>query len=84
MSRRLRRFVPKLTPSPYELLTYRVRQQILSPQAQVARQAVISRKRNDPDDAWEQLLSEIAEEDFVTITKRDDGAVLLCWKKAFD
>ena len=67
-------------PSSYELLAQRVQKIIISPNAQKAKAALISKHPDDSDDDWAQLLGEIAENDNVTLAHRDDGAVQLFWQ----
>ncbi|HFH3077160.1 DUF1654 domain-containing protein [Pseudomonas aeruginosa] len=70
------------TPSPYELLALRIQTQLLTPRAQLERRSVISRMPGEPEDAWLQLLDELAQEDSLTITHRLDGSVELAWPHA--
>ncbi|GAB3484288.1 DUF1654 domain-containing protein [Azotobacter salinestris] len=73
-----RKALPR-TPTPYELLALRIKKQILSPRAQASRCVLVSRLPEEPLDAWEQLLEDLADEESVTMAKREDGAVHLTW-----
>ncbi|MGC5700477.1 DUF1654 domain-containing protein [Pseudomonas sp. NFXW11] len=65
--------------SSYERLGIRIQKIINSPTAQKAKAALIFRLADEPQDEWEQLLEEIAENDNVTLAYRDDGGVQIFW-----
>ncbi|KTC32865.1 MAG: DUF1654 domain-containing protein [Pseudomonas sp.] len=70
------------TPTPlssYERLGVRIQKIINSPTAQKAKAALIFRLADEPQDEWERLLEEIAENDNVTLAYRDDGGVQIFW-----
>ncbi|MBA1296106.1 DUF1654 domain-containing protein [Pseudomonas lurida] len=70
--------VPTL-PDAYERLAVRVQKIINSTQAQKAKAALIFRLADEPEDEWQRLLEEIAENDNVTLAYRDDGGVQIFW-----
>lgn len=74
---------PKTPPpdplTPYERLAYRIRRQIMTPRAQTARRVDISRAPSDPEEAWDSLLDQLADEEYVTMSRRNDGSVRLAW-----
>lgn len=65
--------------SSYERLGVRIQKIINSPTAQKAKAALIFRLADEPQDEWERLLEEIAENDNVTLAYRDDGSVQIFW-----
>ncbi|MEA9977825.1 DUF1654 domain-containing protein [Pseudomonas sp. 10B1] len=65
--------------SAYEQLGTRVQKIINSTNAQKSRTALIIRQPEELEDDWNQLLSEIAENDNVTLAYRDDGGVQIFW-----
>lgn len=70
--------VPRIL-SPYELLALRIQKQLLTPSAQLERRAVISRMPDEPEEAWLQLLDELAQEDSLSITRQQDSSIELAW-----
>lgn len=74
-----RKAVVKHIPTSYELLARRIQKQLLTPTAQFARRAVISRLPDEPEDAWRQLLDQLSQEDSLTITCQQDGSIELAW-----
>ncbi|MFJ3487759.1 DUF1654 domain-containing protein [Pseudomonas sp. NPDC090202] len=70
---------PPAAPTTYALLGMRIQKVINSPGAQLARSALLERLPTDRPEDWEQLLEEIAENDNVTISPRDDGNVQVFW-----
>nr|BFD40836.1 DUF1654 domain-containing protein [Pseudomonas sp. FFPRI_1] len=65
--------------SSYERLGVRIQKIINAPTAQKAKAALIFRLADEPQDEWERLLEEIAENDNVTLAYRDDGGVQIFW-----
>ncbi|MDT3423909.1 hypothetical protein QF008_005682 [Pseudomonas protegens] len=65
--------------SSSERLGVRIQKIINSPTAQKAKAALIFRLADEPQDEWERLLEEIAENDNVTLAYRDDGGVQIFW-----
>ncbi len=66
-------------PNAYERLAIRVQKIINSTNAQKAKAALIFRLPDEPEDEWQRLLEEIAENDNVTLAYRDDGGVQIFW-----
>ena len=66
-------------PDAYERLAIRVQKIINSTSAQKAKAALIFRLPDEPEDEWQRLLEEIAENDNVTLAYRDDGGVQIFW-----
>jgi hypothetical protein len=66
-------------PDAYERLATRVQKIINSTNAQKAKAALIFRLPEEPEDEWQRLLEEIAENDNVTLAYRDDGGVQIFW-----
>ena len=66
-------------PGAYERLAIRVQKIINSTSAQKAKAALIFRLPDEPEDEWQRLLEEIAENDNVTLAYRDDGGVQIFW-----
>lgn len=67
------------TLSSYERLGVRIQKIINSPTAQKSKAALIFRLPDEPQEEWERLLEEIAENDNVTLAYRDDGGVQIFW-----
>ncbi|AZC23819.1 hypothetical protein C4K39_2144 [Pseudomonas sessilinigenes] len=65
--------------SSYERLGVRIQKIINSPTAQKSKAALIFRLPDEPQEEWERLLEEIAENDNVTLAYRDDGGVQIFW-----
>ncbi|MCF5724884.1 DUF1654 domain-containing protein [Pseudomonas syringae] len=66
-------------PDAYQRLAIRVQKIINSTNAQKAKAALIFRLQDEPEDEWQRLLEEIAENDNVTLAYRDDGGVQIFW-----
>lgn len=66
-------------PDAYTRLAIRVQKIINSTNAQKAKAALIFRLPEEPEDDWQRLLEEIAENDNVTLAYRDDGGVQIFW-----
>ena len=66
--------------SSVERLRLRVSAMIRSPKAQVDRRATIWRLDTDTDEAWNQVLEELAETDGLEMIRNEDGTVLLKWQ----
>ncbi|AZE62155.1 hypothetical protein PFLU3_31710 [Pseudomonas fluorescens] len=67
------------SPDAYQRLAIRVQKIINSTNAQKAKAALIFRLPDEPEDEWQRLLEEIAENDNVTLAYRDDGGVQIFW-----
>lgn len=50
------------------------------PKAHADRRAVIWRLDSDTDEAWSQVMDELAETDGLTVTKLEDGTAMLEWQ----
>nr|WP_194733783.1 DUF1654 domain-containing protein [Pseudomonas fluorescens] len=66
-------------PDAYTRLATRVQKIINSTNAQKAKAALLFRLPEEPEDEWQRLLEEIAENDNVTLAYRDDGGVQIFW-----
>ncbi|MBJ2215525.1 MULTISPECIES: DUF1654 domain-containing protein [Pseudomonas] len=66
-------------PDAYQRLAIRVQKIINSTNAQKAKAALIFRLPEEPENDWQRLLEEIAENDNVTLAYRDDGGVQIFW-----
>nr|WP_282445115.1 DUF1654 domain-containing protein [Pseudomonas sp. W2Jun17] len=66
-------------PDAYQRLAIRVQKIINSTNAQKAKTALLFRLPDEPEDVWQRLLEEIAENDNVTLAYRDDGGVQIFW-----
>lgn len=65
-----------------ERLRLRISAMVGSPKAQADRRAVIWRLDSDTDEAWTQVMDELAETDGLTVTKLEDGTAVLEWQPA--
>lgn len=61
-------------------LRLRISAMVGSPKAQADRRAVIWRLDSDTDQAWSQVMEELAETDGLEMTWNEDGTVLLQWQ----
>ena len=62
-----------------QVLRDRVQRTIASPNSQKEKSALLERMPGDDDADWEEILSELAEHDNLTIAHRDDGGVQIFW-----
>ncbi|MBG6292073.1 DUF1654 domain-containing protein [Pseudomonas nitroreducens] len=65
-------------------LRLRVSAMINSPKAQAECRAAIWRLDSDTDQAWRQVLEELAETDGLEMTENEDGTVTLQWEVSAD
>jgi hypothetical protein len=70
---------PEPALSSYQMMGARIQRIINSPSAQKAKSALLYRSPDEPESDWERILGEISENDNVTLTHREDGAVQLFW-----
>lgn len=70
--------------SDAERLRLRVSEMINSPKARSLRQATIWRLDRDSDQAWEQVIGELAEADELEMERNEDGTVTLKWDASTD
>lgn len=63
-------------------LRLRISAMVGSPKAQADRRVVIWRLDSDTDEAWTQVMDELAETDGLTVTKLEDGTAVLEWQPA--
>ncbi|EIU3398339.1 DUF1654 domain-containing protein [Pseudomonas aeruginosa] len=66
--------------SPVEKVRLRVSAMISSPQAQAERRASIWKAQGDSEEAWQQVLEELAETDGLEMSLGEDGVVALTWE----
>ncbi|MBA1245459.1 DUF1654 domain-containing protein [Pseudomonas japonica] len=66
-------------PNPYDLLAIRLQRAINHPAAQHAKTALLERFEGGSDEAWEQIMEELGENDNVTLAYRDDGHLQIFW-----
>ncbi|HHW2561238.1 TPA: DUF1654 domain-containing protein [Pseudomonas aeruginosa] len=66
--------------SPVEKVRLRVSAMISSPRAQAERRASIWKAQGDPEEAWQQVLEELAETDGLEMSLGEDGVVTLTWE----
>ncbi|HCF5629204.1 TPA: DUF1654 domain-containing protein [Pseudomonas aeruginosa] len=66
--------------SPVEKVRLRVSAMISSPRAQAERRASIWKTQGDSDEAWRQVLEELAETDGLEMSLAEDGVVTLTWE----
>ncbi|WP_430317843.1 DUF1654 domain-containing protein [Pseudomonas nitroreducens] len=61
-------------------LRLRISAMVGGPKAQADRRAVIWRLDSDTDEAWSQVMDELAETDGLTVTRLEDGTAVLEWQ----
>ncbi|HCF2667243.1 TPA: DUF1654 domain-containing protein [Pseudomonas aeruginosa] len=66
--------------SPVEKVRLRVSAMISSPRAQAERRALIWKAQGDPEEAWQQVLGELAATDGLEMSLAEDGVVTLTWE----
>ncbi|HBO1206037.1 TPA: DUF1654 domain-containing protein [Pseudomonas aeruginosa] len=66
--------------SPVEKVRLRVSAMISSPRAQAERRASIWKAQGDSEEAWQQVLEELAETEGLEMTRNEDRTVLLTWQ----
>ncbi|MFW5112464.1 DUF1654 domain-containing protein [Pseudomonas aeruginosa] len=66
--------------SPVEKVRLRVSAMISSPRAQAERRASIWKAQGDSEEAWQQVLEELAETDGLEMSLGEDGTVLVTWQ----
>lgn len=66
--------------SDVDRLRLRVSSMVNSPRAASLRQATIWRLESDTDQAWRQVMEELAETDGLEMTENEDGTVTLQWE----
>lgn len=70
---------PVKIPTPYELLGLRIQAAINTPKAQLSKSVFLERSESDDPADWDQILSEIGENENVTLNHREDGLIHLTW-----
>ncbi|WP_288076484.1 DUF1654 domain-containing protein [Pseudomonas sp.] len=70
---------PVKIPTSYELLGMRIQAAINTPKAQLSKSVFLERSEGDDPADWDQILSEIGENENVTLTYREDGLIHLTW-----
>ncbi|HEJ1186523.1 DUF1654 domain-containing protein [Pseudomonas aeruginosa] len=68
--------------SPVDKVRLRVSTMINSPRAQAERRASIWKAQADSEEAWQQVLEELAETEGLEMTRNEDGTVLLTWQSS--
>lgn len=66
--------------SSYGRLVRRINHLITTPRAQYERQANLTRQPDDRPEDWERLLEEIQQTDGVSMSRRPDGSIHVCWQ----
>ncbi|MCK1102245.1 DUF1654 domain-containing protein [Pseudomonas aeruginosa] len=66
--------------SPVEKVRLRVSAMISSHRAQAERRASIWKAQGDSEEAWQQVLEELAETDGLEMSLGEDGVVTLTWQ----
>lgn len=66
--------------SPVEKLRLRVSAMISSPRAQAERRASIWKAQGDSEEAWQQVMEELAETDGLEMSLGENGVVTLTWE----
>ncbi|HCF2480976.1 DUF1654 domain-containing protein [Pseudomonas paraeruginosa] len=66
--------------SPVEKVRLRLSAMISSPRAQAERRASIWKAQGDSEEAWKQVLEELAETDGLEMSLGEDGVVTLTWE----
>lgn len=66
--------------SGIEKLRLRVSAMINNPKARVERQTTIWRIESDSDQAWNQVMEDLAETEGLELTQNEDGTVTLRWE----
>jgi hypothetical protein len=71
-------------PSPYELVGRRIQRTVADPKVQKIQRVTVTRRDDEPIDAWERVIRELEDTDGVTIDRSEDGSVCIGWKQYID
>ncbi|MGS0941587.1 DUF1654 domain-containing protein [Pseudomonas luteola] len=71
--------VVAVPPTSFDKLANRVQAMVNSPRAQIDKKVSIDRLEHECPEDWQRLLDEIAENENVTLSHGDNGAVHLAW-----
>lgn len=63
----------------YPALYARIHQVVISSRSQRDQEALITPLPSESSRDWDRLLDELAQIDYVTVTRRQDGTVHLAW-----
>jgi len=66
--------------TPYEQLGTRLKKAIGSPAAQKAQAVTVYKEPYESEELWDQIISEIAENDGVYLTKLEDEGIRIFWE----
>ncbi|HHW2417391.1 TPA: DUF1654 domain-containing protein [Pseudomonas aeruginosa] len=66
--------------SPVEKVRFRVSAMVGNPRAQAERRASIWKVQEDSEEAWQQVLEELAETGGLEMSVGEDGVVTLTWE----
>ncbi|HBO1689892.1 DUF1654 domain-containing protein [Pseudomonas aeruginosa] len=66
--------------SPVDKVRLRISAMISSPRAQAERRASIWKAQGDSEEAWQQVLEELAETDGLEMSLGEEGVVTLTWE----
>ncbi|EPW8658451.1 TPA: DUF1654 domain-containing protein [Pseudomonas aeruginosa] len=66
--------------SPVEKVRFRVSAMVGNPRAQAERRASIWKAQEDSEEAWQQVLEELAETGGLEMSVGEDGVVTLTWE----
>jgi hypothetical protein len=71
-------------PSSYELIGRRIQRTVADPKVQKIQRVTVTRREDEPADAWDRVLRELEETDGVTVDRDPDGSVSIGWKQYID
>jgi len=72
------------TPSPYEIVGRRIQRLVADPKVQKIQVVTVTRRDDEPVEAWERVLAELEATDGVVVDRAEDGSASIGWKRFID
>ena len=72
------------TPSPYEIVGRRIQRLVADPMVQKIQVVTVTRRDDEPVEAWERVLAELEATDGVVVDRDEDGTARIGWKQYID
>ncbi|HEY0289080.1 MAG TPA: DUF1654 domain-containing protein [Pseudomonas sp.] len=71
-------------PTSYEQIGRRIQRLVAAPSVQKIQHVTVSKREDEPLEAWNSVLQELEETDGVQLEQLPDGAVRIGWQKYID
>ncbi|MEB0008654.1 DUF1654 domain-containing protein [Pseudomonas sp. RTB3] len=72
------------SPTSYELVGRRIQRVVADPSVQKIQSVTVSRREDEPPDAWARVLDDLEATDGVEVDRLTDGSVRIGWKRYID